>query len=144
MKGQAFDTFKILIAAVVAVTILGLLLGILNLIRPLNTDPDNLIQQQLQKAYNRQGNTYTSDSNAQFTHGLEYAGAAFKAQLGGSVNLEINIFCSSELTDGDYCSGGGESVSIDKDFPAKIKAKCCGSDICAVMIGDETVPSECT
>ncbi len=64
MKGQAFDTCKLLIAAVVAIAILGILLQILNLIKPPGADPETIIQQQLQKAYGHIGSVTVSDGKA--------------------------------------------------------------------------------
>ncbi len=49
MRGQAFEVFRLLIAAVVAGAVLMVLLGILNVIRPPSTDPADAIKTLLQK-----------------------------------------------------------------------------------------------
>lgn len=140
MKGQAFDTFKLLIAAVVAVTILGILLGILNLVKPPGTEPGNLISQKLQMAAAAIGSTYVSESKADFSAGTEFAGSSFIAKL-GSLG-DVYIYCSENLVDNGYCTNSatqGESILIDKVFQEKIKVKCCESDKCAVMIGTDAI-----
>lgn len=75
MKGQAFDVFKLMIAAVVAVAILAILLGILRGISPAVGDPLAVTQQLLRDCYSgkiaktspnpvtfRQGDAITVDS----------------------------------------------------------------------------------
>jgi hypothetical protein len=49
MRGQAFDTFKLMIAAVVAVAILGILLSILGNIKPPAGDPKSVANQLLRE-----------------------------------------------------------------------------------------------
>ncbi len=49
MRGQAFDTFKLMIAAVVAVAILGILLSILGTIKPPAGDPKSVGNQLLRE-----------------------------------------------------------------------------------------------
>ncbi len=49
MRGQAFEVFRLLIAAVVAGAVLMVLLNILGVIRPPSTDPGDAIKTLLQK-----------------------------------------------------------------------------------------------
>ncbi len=60
-KGQAFSTFKLLIAAVVAMVILGILLGIVGIIPNLGVgDPQEEAETLLKKMYTSQGRAMKS------------------------------------------------------------------------------------
>ena len=49
MRGQAFEVFRLLIAAVIAGAVLMVLLNILNIIKPPSTDPADAIKNMIQK-----------------------------------------------------------------------------------------------
>ncbi len=136
MKAQAFDTFKLMIAAVVAVAILGILMSILGGITVPGADPTNIIRDQLAKAYQYKGSTFVSTSQAQFQAGVEYSGESFADVVGG-VGTNIEFYCEPVL-----CNANGDTtVTIENNFKAKIKTKCdATTDTCYIGIGDVTLP----
>ncbi len=138
MKGQAFDTFKLLIAAVVAIAILGILLQILNLIKPPGADPETIIQQQLQKAYGHIGSVTVSDGKASFTKGQIFSGESYLSVMGQQGTIEFQ--CGDSIT--DNCAESAGEVEITQAFDGRIKAKCVTDQKCCVQIGEGTV--ECT
>ena len=136
MRGQAFDTFKLMIAAVVAVAILGILLAILGGISLPGQDPATMIRGQLQQAVQYPGSTFVSQTEASFKAGVEYSGDSFKDVLGGA-GSEVYFYCADSLgTTACSTGSGGSSVTIAEDFNANIKAKCGSSRNCCVGIGD--------
>ncbi len=140
MRGQAFDTFKLMIAAVVAVAILGILMGILGGITVPGADPTNIIRDQLAKAYQYKGSTFVSTSEAQFQAGIEYSAESFKDVIGGGSN-EIKFYCPAGLCK-TTAVNGDDILPIENSFRAKIKVKCeTGTPTtCHVGIGDVTLP----
>jgi hypothetical protein len=144
MRGQAFDTFKLLIAAVVAIAILGILLGILSGIILPGADPETIIGQQLTKAYQYEGSTFVSPANANFKSGVSYSSASFTDKIGGVGSIEFQ--CSSELKGtSSVCKESGtnnDRVDVKGDFTAKISA-CCEPNqsppACHIMVGADTL-----
>jgi hypothetical protein len=145
MRGQAFDTFKLLIAAVVAIAILGILLGILSGIILPGADPETIIGQQLTRAYQYEGSTFVSPANANFRSGVSYSSASFTDKIGGAY-ASIKFQCSTELKGSSpVCKEVGtnsDRVDIKGDFTAKISA-CCEPNksppVCHIMIGADTL-----
>ena len=139
-KGQAFDTFKLMIAAVIAVAILGILLGILGSIQPPGGDPATITGDQLSKAYQFPGSIFASASKASFKSGVTYVSDSFKDKVGGLAT--INFYCGTRVTQVWKATkaGGSSSVAITGNFQATIKTKCTGSSSsakCCVGIGDD-------
>lgn len=116
-KGQAFDTFKLMIAAVIAVAILGILLGILGGISPPGADPASIIKEQLSKAYQFQKSVFVSTTQANFQSGVLYSPESFKQSIGGTG--DIQFVCASSLS--GVCTGGS-TLSITGNFKAVISA----------------------
>ena len=130
-RGQAFDTFKLMIAAVIAVAILGILLGILGGITPQVGDPGNLIKQQLGKGYQLPGIVYASQQKANFKAGTRIRSDAFSDVLGGTG--EVKFYCNERLAAGSsprcQVTGGTarSGISFTADFDEDIFV-CCESD----------------
>jgi hypothetical protein len=135
MKGQAFDTFKLLIAAVVAIAILGILLNILSNMPNLTANPTNTIKTALSDAYQSQGIPSMSSSKAAFKKNINFPSTneLFKNAVGGN---DIEFFCSEYLKP-DLCEGGTTQLMIKRDFQAYVSA-CCSSSKCYVIVGNET------
>ena len=138
MKGQAFDTFKLLIAAVVAIAILGILLQILNLIKPPGADPQTMIRQQLQTAYSTIGSVTVSDGKASFIKGQVFSGDSYLSVMGQQGTIEFK--CGEGID--DYCSITGGEAEILQAFDARIKARCASESKCCVQIGEGTLTCE--
>jgi len=134
MKGQAFDTFKLLIAAVVAIAILGILLNILSNMPNLTANPTNTIKTALSDAYQSQGIPSMSSSKAAFKKNINFPSTneLFLNAVGGN---GISFDCSAYLKP-DLCEGGS-TLMIKRDFQAYVSA-CCSSSDCKVIVGNET------
>ena len=134
MKGQAFDTFKLLIAAVVAIAILGILLNIIGNMPDLTANPTNTIKTALSDAYSSQGIPSMSPSKASFQKNINFPGTTkqFLDAVGGN---PITFDCSAYLKP-NLCEGGS-TLMIKQDFKAYVSA-CCGSTTCIVIVGNET------
>ena len=147
-KGQAFDTFKLMIAAVIAVAILGILLGILGSIQPPGGDPATITGDQLSKAYQFPGSIFASASKASFKSGVTYVSDSFKDKVGGLAT--INFYCGTSVV--QVCKAANapttSSVVITGNFQATIKTKCTGTGTtakCCVGIGeDANLTTQCT
>ena len=134
MKGQAFDTFKLLIAAVVAVAILGILLAILQGITP-PSDPATLIREQLSKAHQYEESAFVSQAQATFVGGSSFKGDSFKDAIGGSGDITFD--CSDDL---DNCDDDpNTTLKIDAPFDAYIGACCEGTEcLVSILLEDES------
>ena len=134
MRGQAFDTFKLLIAAVVAIAILGVLLAILSGIIIPGAEPPTMIREQLSKATQYPDSSFISPTKASFTAGVTYKESSFTDAIGGYGSIEF--ICSDNL--GDMCEDG-DQLKITGTFDALIGA-CCNRDndcIVSVLTADE-------
>lgn len=145
MKGQAFDTFKLLIAAVVAVAILGILLGILGGIFWPGANPYQVAKDQLTSASNYKGLPQISTSTAAFKKGMTMDGGAdtFKNAIGGVGSIQFH--CSTDVA--SACQYGTSTADpnsntaiILRDFSALISACCSSGNACNVYIGNQTAP----
>lgn len=132
MRGQAFDTFKLMIAAVVAVAILGILLAILGGISLPGQDPATMIKGQLQQAVQYPGSTFVSQTEASFKPGVVYSSNSFKDILGGTGSVKFS--CDAAL---GGCSASGDTVAISSTFKTVIKATCDENKDCIVGIGPD-------
>ncbi|MCD6230093.1 MAG: hypothetical protein J7K00_04855 [Candidatus Diapherotrites archaeon] len=81
LKGQAFDTFKLLIAAIVAISILGVMMGIIGGTTLPGSDPNHEIKSKLSSAVINAGNTVTT-STIKFKFGDTYCITALKGNSG--------------------------------------------------------------
>lgn len=100
-RGQAFSTFQLLISAVIALAILGLLLTILGQLPFLNTqkpstEAENLIKSQV----SRPGEVRTS--------------LPVSFQKGDSLNTKAIASASGVLTPGQICLSTGEHVGTEE------------------------------
>ncbi|MBI1973993.1 hypothetical protein HYS54_04220 [Candidatus Micrarchaeota archaeon] len=151
-RGQAFDTFKLMIAAVVAVAILGILLSILGSISIPGVQFSNTVPSLLSQALQLPGNVYSSAGEVQFQPNEQYVSDAFTQSTGGK---PVTFICSSELGPKDLASpaktsdgpckagkavtGGIEgttTLTTTGQFKAKVYA-CCKADKCQISIGPQ-------
>lgn len=124
MKGQAFDTFKLMIAAVVAVAILGILLGILRGLTPTITDPLSATQQLVRDAYTG-GISKRYPNPVVFTADSEYPLSSL-IKGSGIPEKYVALCCETDKEDID-CSGGSVVVG-SSDINVKIKVDCATPD----------------
>lgn len=138
-KGQAFSTFKLMIAAVVAVAILGILLSILGGI----TSPVGFEEQAESLLRDVSGGgSIQRGPEVSFTEGSIYSGSAgtsLSAVVGGRpVNFKCGVgFCSPGETD-----EWGTQLEIEHDGRASLIA-CCEENECYLGIGDVDISAEC-
>jgi hypothetical protein len=152
MKGQAFDTFKLLIAAVIAVAILGILLSIIGGISLPYAEPQVLISQQLKTAVQYPHAVQPSSSVANFKTSQSFGEATFSDAIGGVG--KITFVCADTLvtTGTSPCQlkksvstkSYYDSVKINSDFSAKVSACCTPTGpSCTVKIGEDTTDFSC-
>ena len=148
-KAQAFDTFKLMIAAVVAVAILGILLAILGGIITPGGEAAPAIRAKLDDAFNFRGSTFVTTSEATFREGTIFSADSFLDTLGG-VGY-INFYCGA-LYETSLCNDGSpdgnglsgtSTLTINGDFSAPVSA-CCPKTItstspCKIGIGVDTL-----
>ena len=137
-KGQAFDTFKLMIAAVVAVAILGILLGILGGISTPGQGFDDTAKQLITRATNSPGAIYPSSGEVSFEANSLFPSLIFESSSGGKpVLFDCNDYTA---TDGNkveiskLCIGGSSLEVLNSDFRQRIYV-CCGSGSCKIKIG---------
>jgi len=136
MKGQAFDTFKLLIAAVVAVAILGILLSIMSGIVIPGAEPQRVIGEQLSKAVEFPLSTFVSQVKAGFKSGTIFSPDSFKDSLGGTGNVKFD--CSPDVA--TVCKVENNNLKILSDFDEFISVCCKDTKNCNVLVGTGTVP----
>ncbi len=122
MRGQAFEVFRLLIAAVVAGAILMVLLGILGGLTTPTQDPQEVAAQLVTKLSNNFGGTATSDPIT-FKKGssIYLPAVAAKAALSREcVKGDVDSALSSRFkVDGDYIKYEGST-----NFTARVKVEC--------------------
>lgn len=136
--GQAFDTFKLMIAAVVAVAILGILLSILGSIPVPGLSFSDTAPSLLARAYQQQGSVFPSQGEVQFQSGEIHVSSAFAGSIGAR---PVEFSCLAPLP----CTIGGtdsSQLTISSSFKSKIYA-CCQTDKCKIGVGASSIPS-CT
>ena len=152
MRGQAFDTFKLMIAAVIAVAILGILLGILQQIQGPTGDPITTTRDLMQKALSNPGTELPSAQKLSFTKGTVFRNTAFRSLFGNVNTPTIYFTCDSTLVDNGLCIYTDSNLeyslnilTIDGDFESNIKVCCSAADYetCYVNIGTGNVHNGC-
>ncbi|MBI4214927.1 hypothetical protein HY546_02940 [archaeon] len=131
--GQAFDTFKLMIAAVVAVAILGILLSILGSIPVPGLGFSDTAPSLLARANQLQGNVFPSQGEVQFQSGEQYISSAFSSSTGGK---SVSYECGAGLPCGDATASSSSQLAVTGSFKSKIYA-CCTSASCKVNIGKQ-------
>ncbi|MCK4327704.1 MAG: hypothetical protein KAW41_04475 [Candidatus Diapherotrites archaeon] len=102
-RGQAFDAFKLLIAAVVAGAILVILLSMISGFVPVGQDPLTVMGQELNKV-KKGGVCSTSSQVVQFSDGQEFSADAVAREAG--INLgQVQFCCSGVEDEGGKCDG---------------------------------------
>lgn len=144
-KGQAFDTFKLMIAAVIAVAILGILLGILGGITTPGQSFDDTAKQLLTKAVQSPGAVFPSAGEVQFQKDSIFPATIFYATAGGRT---VKFHCADSLITGGLCtiSTTKDRLDVGGDFRQKIYALCgvSSADECCISVGHPVVSiSEC-
>jgi hypothetical protein len=135
-KGQAFDTFKLMIAAVVAVAILGILMSILSIINPVTTDPTDTMKDMLKKGMQQPKSKVVSQNNVRFNKiaGEEIAKETMVYQIGISKD-GVTLDCTdapSELA--SACEDSGMIFKENVDVYARIGVKCDSISQCTVFV----------
>jgi len=136
MRGQAFSTFKLLIAAVVAVAILGILLQILGMVRP----PLGFEEQAGELLRDVQdGGVVRRGPNIPFSEGDIYSGGEGTSFYQEAGSQEVHFGCGigfCEIEEGDW----GPTLEVTTDGDAEILA-CCedGPRQCYVGVGVEVL-----
>jgi len=134
-KGQAFDAFKLLIAAVVAGAILVILLSMIGGFVAPGQAPLTVMGQELNKV-KKGGVASTSSQIVQFSEGEEFSSDAVAREA--SVNLGQVEFCCSGVDDADSkCDGyffdeeesesfecDADTVVVNKAIAGKVRAYC--------------------
>ena len=127
MKGQEFSTFKLLIAAVVAIAILGILLQILGGV-PTLVGFEQQAREILRDA--RHGGVVRRGPEVPFDSGTIYTGDAFSGAAGG---LDVEFKCERE-----FCEDRGwdSTLEITSDGDSDFLV-CCDADEeeCYIGIG---------
>ena len=139
-RGQAFDAFKLLIAAVVAGAILVILLSMIGGFVPVGQDPLTVMGQELNKV-KKGGVASTSSQTVQFSQGEEFESDAVAKEAG--INKGQVVFCCGQSSgDGDpkcdnyefteqdafECSSEGDVLIVEEDISGKVRAYCPTSD----------------
>jgi len=130
-KAQAFDVFQLMIAAVIAVAILGILLSIIGQIFIPSQRPIQVIQEKLTDAYQYQEAVFTSATKATFQKDDSIPMSIFKKNAGGT---EPSLNCGAFITDSELATCGGTSVQVKSTFDAQIST-CCSGNACYVSVG---------
>ncbi|MCD6522768.1 MAG: hypothetical protein J7K68_03385 [Candidatus Diapherotrites archaeon] len=133
-KGQAFDAFKLLIAAVVAGAILVILLSMIGGFMPVGQDPLTVMGQELNKV-KKGGVASTSTAVVQFQEGQEYTADAVAQEAG--INKGMVVFCCEGVDDPDgKCEGymfdehedafecNGKTLTVKQNIAGKVRAYC--------------------
>lgn len=133
MKGQAFSTFKLLIAAVVAVAILGILLQILGMISP----PLGFEDQAGQVLSEATGGGVRTGATIPFEEGDSYIGdgdSSFYIEAGATeVRFGCDTgFCEPRIDDATEEGSWSEVLRIESDGEAEIRA-CCNNDVSGTL-----------
>lgn len=137
MKGQAFDTFKLLIAAVVAVAILGILLTIMSGIIVPGAEPQRVIGEQITKGIEFPHSTFVSQVKAGFKGGTILSPSSFTDSLGGTGRVAFT--CSTDLAAICKVNAGTGSLTIVSDFDEFISACCKDTKNCDILVGTGTL-----
>ena len=139
-RGQAFDAFKLLIAAVVAGAILVILLSMIGGFVPVGQDPLTVMGQELNKV-KKGGVASTSSQTVQFSQGEEFESDAVAKEAG--VNKGQVFFCCDQEVgdatakcdgyefieqDAFECSSEGDVLIVNDDISGKVRAYCPTSD----------------
>ena len=133
MRGQAFDTFKLMIAAVVAVAILGILLGILGGISTPGQGFTPTAKQLITQATQNPGQTFPSAGEVNFKKDSIIPAKVFQTASGGK---PVKFIVNNSLK--NLCSNTGDSLRINNHFNSRIYA-CCGDFSTGCEIGISAV-----
>ncbi len=113
-RGQAFDAFKLLIAAVVAGAILVILLSMIGGFVPVGQDPLTVMGQELNKV-KKGGVASTSSQVVQFQEGQEFTANAVAKEAGLSTG-QVQFCCTDGVTDlNNKCTSTSGDVSYRFD-----------------------------
>ena len=124
-KAQAFDVFQLMIAAVIAVAILGILLSIIGQIFIPSQRPIQMAQEKLTDAYQYEGGIFTSATKATFQKGDTIPLSIFSKNVGA---WPITLVCARYITDSTNdlatCDTTNKQIIVKKTFEAEISACC--------------------
>ncbi len=137
-RGQAFEVFRLLIAAVIAGAILMVLLNILGGVGIRTQDPQDFVNQAVQSLANNGGIRTSAAITFEKGQAILLSAAATSATLDSScvtcdnADIKVKGFTCSKSKDGDILSYTGAHK-----VRAKIQVKCAPQN-------DATCPVKCT
>ena len=135
-KAQAFDVFQLMIAAVIAVAILGILLSIIGQIFIPSQRPIQVIQEKLTDAYQYQGALFTSATKATFQKDDSIPASIFKKNAGGRVPSVVcaEFIDPTDASQSQLASCGTDQILVKSTFDATV-ATCCDQSGCYIYVG---------
>lgn len=120
-KGQAFDVFKLLIAAIVAVVILALLLEIIKQIVPPGANPVDKTNDLVKGLSNGNLAQYKLTEKVTFVRGIILSNLAIANASGGSLQKEDVCVVPGDF-DGVTGWGGTSNISVQYSSPNNLQA----------------------
>lgn len=126
-RGQAFDTFKLMIAAVVAVAILGILMGILSQLSLPTGNPESVFQSMMSYCVQSPGSTKTSDIvNFKGSAGdmISLGNAMRSGGIAGVTSFQCNTYSALITCTGNAATDPAISFTKAANFQAKFKVVC--------------------
>jgi len=129
MRGQAFDTFKLMIAAVVAVAILGILLSILGTIKPPAGDPKSVGNQLLRECAPTCGG---KSSDIIRFHGVKDDAISTEEFTTGTGVSSLTVACS-EYPANFECGTTGLKYEATSDISARLHVSC-AQGVCTLTV----------
>ncbi|MBI5553433.1 MAG: hypothetical protein HY917_01700 [Candidatus Diapherotrites archaeon] len=125
-RGQAFSVFKILIAGIVALAILGILLPLLQGISTPQSDPQNIAAELVKGAYTQPGSVQTSSQKAIFDRDKEISAKAIQTKVPGLLPEQICLLPGKYETYFDNAlvsSSGGSLLKYSSPSSQSFKVK---------------------
>ena len=137
-KGQAFDTFQLMIAAVIAVAILGILLGIIgNISGNVTQTPIATAKSLINTALESPCAPMSSDT-VNFKANEGWVSSTFDESSGYRAS-NVETFCDSSVENLFTCNGA-ELSTASEDFQGKMTVICKGEN-CAITVYTATKTS---
>lgn len=132
MRGQAFETFRLAIAAIVAVTLLVIMMGILGSFGGITSDPKQTISQLLRQAQGAPGSVF-SKKGIGFTE-MTLSNQTFAESI-GVLPSQIKFTATDDLS--DVVDVSEDMMTINRPFTGNIAVASCtdGSYVIAIGIG---------
>lgn len=134
-KGQAFDTFKLMIAAVIAVAILGIMLTIINSIIIPGQELPNAAPTLLSQVSNAIENVKSSGTKVKFIKNEVYNTEVYKSNSGGKT---VNFVIADSLADNCELTDSDTKLEVISAFDSIVYA-CCDDEYCYLGVGTNDI-----